>query len=211
MLLLKTNLFVPGPERAQALPFFHAFTGCDVVSAFNGKGKKSAFEVWNAFPEATAGFLAALRGDVDTGFPAVEKFVVALYDRTSDSTDVNECRRKLFTRKARPLESIPPTRDALFQHCLRAVFQGGFVWGQCLKTTQELPNPEKWGWRRSDEDLETCWEPTWTTQPPVQESLLILIKCGCKQGCKGRCKCRQSQLPCTELCECGGDCSAEEF
>ena len=29
-----------GPERASALPFFHAFTGCDTTSAFCGIGKK---------------------------------------------------------------------------------------------------------------------------------------------------------------------------
>ncbi len=31
-----------GEDKCQALPFFHAFTGCDVTSQFNGKGKKSA-------------------------------------------------------------------------------------------------------------------------------------------------------------------------
>ena len=31
-----------GPEKASELPFFHALTGCDTVSAFRGKGKKSA-------------------------------------------------------------------------------------------------------------------------------------------------------------------------
>ena len=30
-----------GP-RSKALPFFHAFTGCDTVSAFVGKGKKTS-------------------------------------------------------------------------------------------------------------------------------------------------------------------------
>jgi len=30
-----------GPEKSKGL-FFHAFTGCDVVSAFRGKGKRSA-------------------------------------------------------------------------------------------------------------------------------------------------------------------------
>lgn len=29
-----------GPEKASALPFFHAFTGCDTTSAFCGIGKK---------------------------------------------------------------------------------------------------------------------------------------------------------------------------
>ena len=31
-----------GPEKSKGLLFFHAFTGCD-VSAFHGKGKKSAW------------------------------------------------------------------------------------------------------------------------------------------------------------------------
>lgn len=35
-----------GPSKANALPFFHAFTGCDVVSAFRGKDKKSAWQTW---------------------------------------------------------------------------------------------------------------------------------------------------------------------
>lgn len=29
-----------GPSKASAMPFFHDFTGCDVVCAFRGKGKK---------------------------------------------------------------------------------------------------------------------------------------------------------------------------
>jgi hypothetical protein len=32
-----------GP-RSKALPFFHAFRGCDTVSAFVGKGKKTAWQ-----------------------------------------------------------------------------------------------------------------------------------------------------------------------
>lgn len=31
-----------GPEKSKAFYFFHAFTGCDVVSTFRGKGKNSA-------------------------------------------------------------------------------------------------------------------------------------------------------------------------
>ena len=30
-----------GDSRSQALPVFHALTGCDTTSAFRGKGKKS--------------------------------------------------------------------------------------------------------------------------------------------------------------------------
>ena len=31
-----------GSVKSKGLPFFHAFTGCDVVSAFRGKGKRAA-------------------------------------------------------------------------------------------------------------------------------------------------------------------------
>ena len=31
-----------GPQKSRGLLFFHAFTDCDVVSAFRGKGKKTA-------------------------------------------------------------------------------------------------------------------------------------------------------------------------
>ena len=33
---------VRGPEKGRGITLFHAFTGCDVVSAFRGKGNKSA-------------------------------------------------------------------------------------------------------------------------------------------------------------------------
>ena len=30
------------PRKSQALPMFHAYTGCDTVSSFSTKGKKTA-------------------------------------------------------------------------------------------------------------------------------------------------------------------------
>ena len=36
-----------GPEKDRGITLFHAFTGCDVVSAFRGKGKKSAWQIWD--------------------------------------------------------------------------------------------------------------------------------------------------------------------
>ena len=40
-----------GPEKAQALPMFHALTGCDTVSSFAGHGKKTAWTIWTVLPE----------------------------------------------------------------------------------------------------------------------------------------------------------------
>ena len=49
-----------GVEKCLALPMFHAFTGCDTVSSFSGKGKKTAWETWNVFPEVTNTFLSLM-------------------------------------------------------------------------------------------------------------------------------------------------------
>lgn len=191
-----------GPEKSFVLPTFHAVTGCDTVSSFGGKGKKTAFDVWQAYPMATTGFHALASGNISDGMDHLQAYVVAMYDRTGSAKTVNECRRKLFTRKSRQLEAIRPTLDALEQHSKRAAFQGGYVWGQCLEALQSLPDPSLWGWRRSED--EKFWEPVWTTVPLVQEALLALTKCGCKKECMSRCKCIKANLKCTELCECRG-------
>jgi len=81
------------------LPVFHAFSGCDVVSSFSGKGKKSAFEAWQACPQASEGFILLKRGQVEEAMLLIEKYVVALYDRTSSVSTVNQCRRTPFTEK----------------------------------------------------------------------------------------------------------------
>ena len=94
---------------------FHAFMGCDTTSAFLGKGKKSAWEAWKVYPEATEAFLFVKDSpfvplDINTPvFDVLQRFVVILYDRASLATDVNTVRRELFTRKNRALENIPPT------------------------------------------------------------------------------------------------------
>ena len=45
-----------GPEKASALPFFHALTGCDTASAFCGIGKNTAWDTWEVFPQVTTVF-----------------------------------------------------------------------------------------------------------------------------------------------------------
>ena len=45
-----------GPDKSSVLPLFHAFTGCDAVSVFHGKGKKSAWGTWTAYGELTDAF-----------------------------------------------------------------------------------------------------------------------------------------------------------
>jgi len=42
-----------GLAKTRQILFFHAFTGCDVVWAFRGKGKKSAWLTWDAYTEVS--------------------------------------------------------------------------------------------------------------------------------------------------------------
>ena len=76
-----------GDSRSRALPVFHALTGCDTTSAFRGKGKKSAWQAWQAFSEVTETFqyladhpfehLSAESGH----FRKIERLIVILFDK----------------------------------------------------------------------------------------------------------------------------------
>ncbi|EDO35715.1 predicted protein [Nematostella vectensis] len=87
-----------------ALLTFHAFTGCDTVSCFYGKGKKKALETWHIYPEIIPVFAAIANAPsemLDEWMPILERFVILLYDRTSSASSVNDARKELFTRKSR--------------------------------------------------------------------------------------------------------------
>ena len=82
-----------GPRKAKALPLFHAITGCDTTSSFHGKGKTSAWNVWNAL-------------DADSS----SNLLLSFKTKTGSASKLNATKRGLFTRKGRPLEIIPSTQ-----------------------------------------------------------------------------------------------------
>lgn len=45
-----------GPDRCVALPMFHAFTGCDTVSCFGDRSKKTAWDTWTTYGDITPAF-----------------------------------------------------------------------------------------------------------------------------------------------------------
>ena len=111
-----------------ALPFFHAVTGCDTVSYFAGKGKKTAFQVWKSNPEVTDIF-RLLSSPQDTVSEeqcrVLGRFVVLMYSRTCPHQTVNEARQALFAQGNKSIENIPPTQAVLAQHIKRAAYQAG--------------------------------------------------------------------------------------
>ncbi|CAB4019733.1 Hypothetical predicted protein, partial [Paramuricea clavata] len=97
-----------GPAKSTAMPLFHALTGCDTVSYFRGRGKKTAWDVWGIFPELTP-VLSALKTSpediTEESMAVLERFVVLLYDRTSSLAKVNEARQQLFSKRSRELDT----------------------------------------------------------------------------------------------------------
>lgn len=195
-----------GPEKSKSLPMFHAFTGCDTVSCFSTKGKKTAWNTWMVYDDVTSAFIELSQQPAnisDDTLMKLERYVVLLYHRTSAKMSVNEARKELFAQKSRALNAIPPTQAALKEHIKRATYQGAYCWGQSTTPCMELPSPSEWGWEESPEG----WRPLWSTLPDVSNSCKALIKCGCKKGCQKQCSCVKAALKCTALCICGGDCS----
>jgi len=199
-----------GADKAKALAFFYAFTGCDQVSFFSNCGKTKAWNSWNHFSEITATFkmLSTLPTveDVCRSMPVIERFVALMYKRTTNCLTVNEARRELFVKDGRDLNYIPPTAAALFQHVLRASFVAGHVWHQSLVSRPVLPKLEDWGWKLNN----GMPVPHWTELPEASSVVRELVKCGCNpvKGCSGRCNCLKADLMCTELCKCNGECEA---
>jgi len=194
-----------GPDKSKALPMFHSFTGCDTVSCFMGKGKKTAWDAWRVFPEVTAAFADLCDSDdqINPSIVAIlERFTVIMYSRTSEALDVNSARRQLFAKTSCPLESLPPTSDALLLHTKRAFHQTVHCWKQSLILQPRIYDPCNWGWSNED----GTYTPVWTTLQEASKICSELVHCSCKKGCTARCKCVKADLVCTALCKCDGDC-----
>ena len=79
-----------------------------MVSAFRGKGKKSAWQTWDMCAEASYVF-ARLRQYPptvnDNEMDILEKFLVIMCDRSSTTTGVNNTRLDMFALEAKTIPS----------------------------------------------------------------------------------------------------------
>ena len=99
------------------------------MSSFANHGTKTAWAVWNVFPELTealSNFSLAPSEIPEQVLRTIERFVILLYDRTSPCTYIDKSWKKLFARKNN-VEVIPPTRAALEEHIKRKSYQRGHV------------------------------------------------------------------------------------
>ena len=88
--------------KSQGLLFFHAFSGCDNISGFRGKGKKAFFQTWNVFPNVTKTFIKLSTFPVtleEKDLTILENFIVYLYDKSASSQSINVTRKKLLLKR----------------------------------------------------------------------------------------------------------------
>ena len=148
------------PPISEALPGFHALTGCDYTASFMRKGKKRPFEIMKKTPR----YITAIKhlGDSDVLDPdvtaVVEEYVCAIYG-VGNIGSVNDDRVKLFNKiyaprsESHPLKMIkttdpcclPPCQRVLCHKLLRTNFIA-FLWKNARETQPALFGPEGHGW-----------------------------------------------------------------
>ena len=112
---------------------FHALTGCDTTSAFHGCGRKSCWKTFLNQP------LLVVRICRDGELALIEQFGCHLYGRPEQSS-VDQARRQLFGKPKKGLEMLPPTKDALELHTIRANYQA-MIWLQADQQYIQISSP----------------------------------------------------------------------
>ena len=205
-----TNIYQKfGPNRASALPGLHAISGADVTGSFNGKAKTS---FWKAFMAAPVNVLRALTAlgktehiDDDT-FSGLEQFICSVYAQTrhvASPHNLADLRWSFYSKKQSQADKTPPTLAALRPAIRRCHYQC-IEWDRDIEPHPKLPPACDYGWTFEN----GRYEPIMCEIQCAPEEVLHLIRCSCTKGrCVPPCKCasQNPRLPCSEMCECGGD------
>ena len=78
-------------------------------------------------------------------FMALETFFVAMYDGGEEN--INELHETIFCRPNQNAELLPPTQNALFHHCQRAIYQAS-IWVSENVAEINSPDPLEFSWRK---------------------------------------------------------------
>ena len=189
-----------GANVCRSLPGFHAFSGCDTVSAFAGRGKVAGYRIVTRNAEFQEMFhqLGMEWNLSDDLYRSLQKFTCTMYCSTPGTSNINELRYRLFCLKRGDVESnqLPPCNDTLRKHALRASYQAA-VWRRSLQRCPEIPSPVGSGWCTEDGKLVVDW----MGGQPAPQAVLELLSCQCSRSCKlPSCSCIVNGLRCTDMC-----------
>lgn len=191
-----------GHDVCEALIGLHAFTGCDTVSAFAGKGKVAALKIIRKDPELNEAMkrLGKQWNLTPELFQLIEKLTCQIYQSKTVSTEVNDLRYGLFQFKKGKIESwqLPPCKASLWKHSLRANFQAA-TWRLCLTLNPQIPSFLDHGWCLDKDDVLTI---DWFDKAAAPDAVLELMSCKCPRVCQAPdCPCVTNGMKCTPACK----------
>ncbi|KAI9559499.1 hypothetical protein GHT06_013493 [Daphnia sinensis] len=173
-----------GSPLSEAIPGFHAFTGCDYCPAFSRKGKIGPLRIL----ESSVSFQRAFStfGSHET-LPQwvseeVEKFVCHMYGKKRLNS-VDDARLEAFKKvyepkKNKPLESVkgldfnnlPPCKTVLLQQ-MKRVNCICSVWNNATDLQPNIFPPEQNGWNFEGEKYSINWFDGPMTPPTLEDIL----------------------------------------
>ncbi|KAG0717882.1 hypothetical protein GWK47_053560 [Chionoecetes opilio] len=190
-----------GGSVCDSLIGMHAFTGCDTVSAFAGRGKMTTLKqvkmdktYQDAFHELGRSWEVS-----PELFEKLQEITCHMYLPSTHTTEVNKLRYELFCARRGEVESsqLPPCEDCLFMHALRANYQAA-IWRRSLQSQPFVANPTDCGWM-TDEDGKLAVN--WMRGSPAPDAVMQLLSCKCVRSCElPKCTCLSNGLKCTDMC-----------
>lgn len=133
-------------------------------------------------------------------FIDVENFICALYYKYCNvhKENVNSVLYKIFSKMLNAQSHhLPPTRDALRKHIMRANYQTA-VWLGAISNDPVSHGPEGHGWILTDGQLSI----NWTSQQPPHAEILHISSYKCKKGYLNQKLCKNNCLVYTDTYGC---------
>lgn len=188
----------------RSLPAIHALTGCDSTSSIFKIGKNTVYKVASKDAHLCQELSCLTFGLEDEALSAARHFFCLLYDQTKKllpaHANLNSLQAEMSKKKDMDLARLPPCESSFLQHVRRVRWQTR-IWESAHISLPDLGNPEDYGWERKNGMLSPI-----VFNGPTASELLDGLVCNCtkKQKCLtfGKCTCKQSGLPCIELCAC---------
>ena len=160
-----------GEPLCKALPFYHAFTGCDYTSSFNWKGKIKPFKLLEKNPELQEAFLNPSHSDsISDDIKSIIESIVCQMHGRKKTNSVDQARLEIFVTKYKPkkgsaslnqiqakkLDSsiMPPCSKVLHQKIKRCIYVAS-IWTNSLRMKPTPYFPPSFGWTL-DEDGTFC-------------------------------------------------------
>ena len=188
-----------GTDKSRGIIALHSLTGCDITGKFRGKSKLPWLKGFLEADEETVSYFKNFPSidNPESNIEVFESFLCSIFCPGSSTTDLASARWMIWTQ-TKNVDRLPPTKGAL-KEVVKRGWYASKVLGQSHVLVQDLPDVCESGWTLKDSE----YEPITTLDPIAPKSVIELVSCSCKKGCKtSRCSCKGNGLSCTDLCGC---------